>query len=176
MELYCLLTKIGQAKVANAIALHTQVAITQFGIGDGNGQPVTPTESMTALVHEVYRGPISSVHIDGSNPNWMVAEVNIASNVGGWTAREGALFDEDGDMFAVANIADSYKPVIAEGSAKEMIFRIIVQVSNASNVILQIDPAIVLASKAYVDNALEVHEADVNAHVLYRRPALRAYL
>lgn len=147
---YTLLTNIGQAKIANAIALGQTVAWTAMAVGDGNGNPTTPVQTQTALVRETYRALINQLTVDPENPNYMVAELIIPTNVGGWSVNEVGIFDEAGDMIAVANFPATYKPELAEGSGRDLVVRIIIQVSNASIVTLKIDPAIVLASQKWV--------------------------
>lgn len=147
---YTLLTTIGQAKIANAIALGQQVDWTEMAVGDGNGNPTTPNENQTQLVNEVYRAGINQLDVDPDNPNYMVAELIIPTNVGGWAVNEVGIFDAEGDMVAVANFPATYKPQLEEGSGRDLVVRIIVQVSNASVVTLRVDPAIVLASQQWV--------------------------
>lgn len=147
---YTLLTTIGQAKIANAIALGQNVSWTDMAVGDGNGNPTTPRESQTALVREVYRAGINQLTVDPDNPNYMASELVIPTNVGGWAVNEVGIFDADGDLVAVANFPATYKPQLEEGSGRDLVVRIIVQVSNASIVTLKVDPAIVLASQKWV--------------------------
>lgn len=147
---FTLLTKVGQAKIVNAIALGQNVAWTTMAVGDGNGNPTTPNENQTALVRENYRAGINQLTVDPDNPNYMVAELVVPTNVGGWTVYEVGVFDADGDMIAVANFPATYKPQLVEGSGRDLVVRIIVQVSNASIVTLKVDPAMVLASQKWV--------------------------
>jgi len=147
---YSLTTQIGDAKISRALALKIPLPIVTFGIGDGNGASILPTKAMSGLAHQIYTGEISSLLTDSNNPAWLVAEVLVPAEVGGWTAREIALFDSDGDMIAVGNIPESYKPVLTQGSGREMRFRMIVEFGAAANVVLKIDPAIVIASKQWV--------------------------
>ena len=147
---YTLLTNIGQAKIANAIALGQQVDWVEMAVGDGNGNPTTPTEGQTALVNEVYRAGINQLTVDDVNPNYIVAEMVIPTNVGGWSVNEVGIFDDDGNMVAVANFPATYKPELEEGSGRDLVVRIIIQVTNASVVTLKTDPAIVLASQKWV--------------------------
>lgn len=147
---YTLLTSIGQAKIANAIALGQEVAWTDMAVGDGNGNPTTPTESQTALVREVYRAGINQLTVDPDNPNYMVSELVIPTNVGGWSVNEVGIIDAEGDLVAVANFPATYKPQLEEGSGRDLVVRIIVQVSNAAVVTLRVDPAMVLASQKWV--------------------------
>lgn len=147
---YTLLTKIGQARIANAVALNQKVNLTYMAVGDGNGNPTTPNENQTALVREKYRATINQLTVDQDNPNYLVAELIVPTNVGGWSIYEVGVFDDQNQLIAVANFPATYKPELAEGSGRDLIVRIIIQVSNTSVVTLKIDPAITLASQAWV--------------------------
>lgn len=147
---YTLLTTIGQASIANAIALNQTVSLTHMAVGDGNGAPTVPKESQTALVNEVYRAPINQLTTDLDNPNYLIAEMIVPTNVGGWSVREVGLFDEEGYLIAIANFPETYKPKLEEGSGRDLVIRIILQVSNTDVVTLKVDPTIILASQAWV--------------------------
>lgn len=145
-----LLTNYGQAKLAAAVAAGTPVQLTSLVVGDGNGSATTPSASQTALVNQVYSVALNSVSVDTLNPNYIVAEATIPSSVGGWTIREAGLKDASGNLFAVANYADTVKPVVASGTAADLVIRFIFQVSNTAAVTLLIDPAVVMASQSWV--------------------------
>lgn len=147
---YTLLTNIGLAKITNAQLLGEVVQWTQMAVGDGNGNPTTPTTAQTALVRERYRATLSSLTVDPANDNYMIAEMVVPTTVGGWSVNEVGIFDADGDLVAVANFPATYKPQLSEGSGRDLIIRVIVQVSNASVVTLVADPAIILASRKWV--------------------------
>lgn len=149
---FALLTNIGAAKLANATALGAQVEITQMAVGDGNGVLPTPNPAQTALVHEQRRAPLNMLTIDPVNISQIIAEQVIPENVGGWWVREIGLFDKDGDMIAVANCAETYKPQLQEGSGRVQVIRVILIVSSTEAVTLKIDPAVVLATRQYVDS------------------------
>lgn len=150
-----ILTNIGLAKISNAIALGQTIHLTEMAVGDGNGNPVEPTQDQTALVREVYRGQLNRLEPDPQNQAYVIAELIIPANVGGWTVHEVGVFDDDGDMLAVANFPATYKPVAVEGSTRDLVVRVYIEVTNASVVELQIDPSVVLASRAWVvDNFL----------------------
>ena len=157
---YTILTNVGKAKIANAQALGTTVNLTQMKVGDGNGAYYNPTETQTALVNQVWSGALSSIDVDTENPNWIVVEAVIPTADGGFMVREVGLFDDDGDMIAVGKYPETYKPVVAEGSAKDLYIKMIIEVTNASVVTLKIDPAVVLATKKNVDDA----KADANTY------------
>lgn len=175
---YAVLTNIGAAKLANATALGAQVEITQMAVGDGNGALPTPNPAQTALIHELRRAPLNSLSIDPNNANQIIAEQVIPEDVGGWWIREIGLFDKDGDMIAVANCAETYKPQLQEGSGRVQIVRMILIVSSTAAVTLKIDPSVVLATrqyvddqiiqvKAYVDQQLAAHVAAADPHAQY---------
>ncbi|QDN03983.1 phage tail protein [Escherichia coli] len=175
---YAVLTNVGAAKLANATALGAQVEITKMAVGDGNGVLPTPNPAQTALVHELRRAPLNSLSIDPNNANQIIAEQVIPEDVGGWWIREIGLFDKDGDMIAIANCAETYKPQLQEGSGRVQIVRMILIVSNTAAVTLKIDPSVVLATrqyvddqiiqvKAYVDQQLAAHVAAADPHTQY---------
>lgn len=175
---YAVLTNVGAAKLANATALGAQVEITQMAVGDGNGALPTPNPAQTALVHELRRAPLNTLSIDPNNANQIIAEQVIPEDVGGWWIREIGLFDKDGDMIAVANCAETYKPQLQEGSGRVQIVRMILIVSSTAAVTLKIDPSVVLATrqyvddqiiqvKAYVDQQLATHVAAADPHAQY---------
>ncbi|EBD9557895.1 phage tail protein [Salmonella enterica subsp. enterica serovar Newport] len=151
---YAVLTNVGAAKLANATALGAQVEITQMAVGDGNGALPTPNQAQTALVHELRRAPLNTLSIDPNNANQIIAEQVIPEDVGGWWIREIGLFDKDGDMIAVANCAETYKPQLQEGSGRVQVVRMILIVSSTAAVTLKIDPSVVLATRQYVDNKI----------------------
>ncbi|HAI4182321.1 TPA: phage tail protein [Escherichia coli] len=151
---YAVLTNVGAAKLANATALGVQVEITQMAVGDGNGALPTPNPEQTALVHELRRAPLNTLSIDPNNANQIIAEQVIPEDVGGWWIREIGLFDKDGDMIAVANCAETYKPQLQEGSGRVQVVRMILIVSSTAAVTLKIDPSVVLATRQYVDDQI----------------------
>ena len=151
---FALLTNIGAAKLANATALGAKVEITQMAVGDGNGALPTPNPAQTALTHELRRAQLNMLTIDPVNTNQIIAEQVIPEDVGGWWIREIGLFDKDGDMIAVANCAETYKPQLQEGSGRVQVIRVILIVSSTEAVTLKIDPSVVLATRKYVDDKI----------------------
>lgn len=148
---FAILTAVGEAKLANATALNVPLQITQMGVGDGGGAPTTPTRAQIALVGEKRRAAINRLSIDPDNANQIVVEQVIPENVGGWWIREIGLYDADGNLIAVANCPESYKPQLAEGSGRTQVIRMILVVSSTEAVSLKIDPSVVLATREYCD-------------------------
>lgn len=152
-EFFTILTATGRNKLAAATATGTPLTLTQMAVGDGdNGAYYSPTEAQTALKHEVWRGAINHLAVDANNPNWIVAELVIPDNVGGFYIREVGLFDSTGAMIAVGKFPESYKPTLAAGSNKQLYVRMILEVANTSAVTLLVDPSVVLATRQYCDD------------------------
>lgn len=150
-KFYSLLTNIGKAKIANSVGLGTKINFVTMKVGDGNGSYYEPTEDQLDLKNTVWQGNINHVDIDPVNPSWINIEVMIPSNVGGFTIREYGAFDEEGNMIAICKCAESYKPVIADGSTKELLLNMILAVSNIESINLKIDPTIIFAKKSEVE-------------------------
>lgn len=153
-QFYAIHTNVGAAKQANADALGVAWKITQMGVGDANGTDPTPNATQTSLINEWRRAPLNQLKVDDKNSAIIIAEQVIPADVGGKWIREIALYDADGDMVAVANCAPTYKPLLSQGSGRTQVVRMNLVVSSASNVQLKIDPAVVLATREYVDSRL----------------------
>ncbi|EQB0024639.1 tail fiber protein, partial [Escherichia coli] len=63
-----------------------------------------------------------------------------------------------GDLIAVGNTAESYKPTVAEGSGRAQTFRTILTVSSTATVALTVDNTMVMATVDYVNDKLKEHE------------------
>ncbi|WP_019409488.1 phage tail protein [Pseudomonas psychrophila] len=150
-QFMAILTAVGEAKQANADALGIPWSFSQMGVGDANGTDPIPDRLQTQLIHEQRRAPLNQVKIDPKNSNVIIAEQVIPENEGGWWIREIGLYDEGGDLVAVANCAPSFKPLLAQGSGKTQVVRMNFIVTSATNVTLKIDPSVVLATREYVD-------------------------
>ncbi|EEV9057733.1 phage tail-collar fiber domain-containing protein [Escherichia coli] len=156
-KFYTLLTDIGAAKLASAAALGVPLKITHMAVGDGGGTLPTPDAKQTALVNEKRRAALNMLYIDPQNSSQIIAEQVIPENEGGWWIREVGLFDESGALIAVGNCPESYKPQLAEGSGRTQTVRMVLITSSTDNITLKIDPAVVLATRKYVDDkALEL--------------------
>jgi phage-related tail fiber protein len=171
---FTLLTTSGAAAVINAQAAGTTVELTHLALGDGNGAPIVPTEAMTALKREVHRVPLSSITVDPENPSWLIVEAVVPTEVGGWTVREiGLIGGAAARLLAVGNFPETYKPVLTEGSGRDLVIRMILQVGNASLVQLTVDPSVSVATHQALMNAIAAHEAKTDPHPQYLRKAQR---
>lgn len=153
-QFYAILTNVGAAKQANADALGIAWKITQMGVGDANGTDPTPNATQKALINEWRRAPLNQLKVDDNDPSIIVAEQVIPADIGGMWIREIGLYDEAGDLVAVANCAPTYKPVLSQGSGRTQVLRMSLVVSNAANVQLKIDPSVVLATREWVTEEL----------------------
>ncbi|GAA0115988.1 phage tail protein [Clostridium senegalense] len=150
-QFYTILTKVGKAKIANATALGTKVNFCKFQVGDSNGAYYNPTEEQTELKHKVWEGNINNIRIDDKNPNWVIIEVILPSEIGGFTIREAAMLDDEDNVIAVAKYPETYKPQTKDGSSKDILIRTILEVSNANSVTLKVDPTVILATKKDIE-------------------------
>jgi hypothetical protein len=151
---FTLLTAVGEAKLANAVALNTPLQISRMAVGDGNGALPVPTRERTALVNEQYRADLNELKIDPANPSQIIAELVIPETTGGWWMRELGLYDAAGDLVAYANCPPSYKPLMAEGSGRVQLLRMVLIVSSTAAVQLKTDPTVVLATRAFVETTV----------------------
>lgn len=150
-DYYTLLTNAGIAYETACKAAGVPIKLTHFSVGDGNDKVYNPSATATALAREVWRGPINALFQDEKNPSWLLAEVTIPPDVGGWYVREAGLWTDTGILYAIVKYPESFKPVLAtSGSGKEFYIRSIFETSNASLVTLLIDDTVVKATRAWV--------------------------
>ncbi|MXD57624.1 phage tail protein [Escherichia coli] len=153
------ITDTGAKKLAQATAPDGKpVRLTHMAVGDGGGTLPTPDSKQTRLVHEVWRHTVNRVILDATHQNRIIAELVIPPETGGFWIREIGVFDEHGDLIAVGNTAESYKPAVAEGSGRAQTFRTILTVSSTATVALTVDNTMVMATVDYVDDKLKEHE------------------
>lgn len=167
-QFFAILTNVGMAKQANADALGIPWKLTEMGVGDANGTDPTPSATQTRLINEWRRRPLNQLKVDPANAAVIIAEQVIPADEGGKWIREIGLYDADGDLVAVANCAPSFKPVLSQGSGRTQVVRMNFIVSNAGNITLKIDPAVVLATREYVDSKVleELYKLDSKQSVL----------
>ncbi|GCV43856.1 phage tail protein [Escherichia coli] len=153
------ITTAGAAKLAAAtVPGGKKVTLSAMAVGDGNGKLPVPDAGQTKLVHEVWRHALNKVSVDNKNKNYIVAELVVPPEVGGFWMRELGLYDDAGTLIAVSNMAESYKPELAEGSGRAQTCRMVIIVSNVASVELSIDASTVMATQDYVDDKIAEHE------------------
>ncbi|MCK9997965.1 phage tail protein [Providencia rettgeri] len=163
MKYFALLTKLGENLLAQATALGTKLELTHMAVGDGGGKLPTPDTNQTKLIAEKRRAAINTLFIDDKNKNQIIAEQIIPEQDGGWWIREIGLFDKTGNLIAVANCPETYKPQLAEGSGRTQAIRMVLIVSHTESVTLKIDPSVVLATREYVNTEITVLDKKIDA-------------
>ncbi|EPL7867066.1 phage tail protein [Citrobacter freundii] len=158
-----IITTAGAEKLAAAtVPGGKKVNITVMSVGDGGGTLPEPNAGQTKLINEVWRHALNKISQDSRNSNYIVAELVIPPEVGGFWMRELGLYDDEGALIAVANMAESYKPELAEGSGRAQTCRMVIIVSSIASVELSIDSTMVMATQDYVDDKLAEHEKSRN--------------
>ncbi|EPL0254356.1 tail fiber protein [Escherichia coli] len=158
VKYYAILTNQGAARLANATMLGSKLNLTQMAVGDANGVLPTPDPAQTKLINQKRIAPLNLLSVDPNNQSQIIAEQIIPENEGGFWIREIGLYDDGGVLIAVANCPETYKPQLQEGSGRTQTIRMILVVTNTEAITLKIDPAVVLATRKYVDDKISEHE------------------
>lgn len=146
-QYFAILTDYGTRAIAHALSQGQPLQLTQFAVGDGNGQAVTPTASATALVHQTHIAPVSAVSLDPRNNKQVIVELTIPENIGGFYIREMGVFDSQNKLIAYANCPESFKPTESSGSGKVQVLRMILKVESSSAVTLSIDHSVIFITR-----------------------------
>nr|WP_315448061.1 phage tail protein [uncultured Pseudomonas sp.] len=160
-QFFAILTNVGMAKQANADALGIAWKITEMGVGDANPTGMEnppnpgPSAAQTKLINEWRRRPLNQLRIDPVNSAVIIAEQIIPADEGGRWIRELGLYDSDGDLVAVANCAPSFKPLLSQGSGRTQVVRMNMVVTSNASITLKIDPAVVLATREFVETRIQ---------------------
>ncbi len=169
---YAITTDIGVAAIANATVEGKKINLTHFAVGDGNGTYYTPVSIMTTLKKETWRGVVTQCSVDEFSPNIINISAVVPSDVGGFTIRELAVFDNTSKMIAIANCPDTPKVAISEGVSSELEVTMQIVVSNTESVKIEVDPTVIIATKSDVQKVkvevtaeLRNHINDMNFHV-----------
>lgn len=156
MSYLATITTLGLAKIANAIATDTPLNLTTMKIGDGNGNPTTPAETDTDLVRSVYSGATNYINVDPADATRVICELIVPAEEGGFTIREIGVFDDEDDLIAIAQFPAVYKPLPSEGATLDLVARLFLVVSNTEAITLQIDTAVVVATRQWVNDQLDL--------------------
>ncbi|HBS6272952.1 TPA: phage tail protein [Klebsiella pneumoniae] len=148
-----ILTGAGEAALAAAALSGVPVGFSVMAVGDGGGSLPEPNPEQTQLVNEVYRAPLNRLIIAEQRANIIRAEMLIPAQAGGFWLREAALYDDAGVCLAVANLPESYKPQLTEGSGRLHSVNLWIAVNNTADVELKADPSVILATVDEVNKA-----------------------
>jgi hypothetical protein len=157
-----ILTTAGAAKIAAASAGGKPLKIDRLAVGDGNGKLPTPSPAQTKLINERYRAALNSLTVDKAAPDRLIAELIIPASVGGFWLREMGLYDADGVLIAVSNMAESYKPKLEEGSGRTQTLRMVLIVSHTEAITLIVSGDMVTATRDFVAAAIDDHAKSRN--------------
>ncbi|QGG11403.1 phage tail protein [Enterobacter cancerogenus] len=157
-----LLTDKGKALIADAIAGGKTISLKYFAVGDGNGSEVTPSTAQTALVNEVARIELNSVKETDANKTTVAAEAIIPADKGGFWIREAGIFTADGVLVAVSQMPVTYKPDTDDGATSTQTMRMLLAVSDASAISLTVDDSLIIATEAFVNEAIDTHAKSRN--------------
>lgn len=145
-------TLYGLTRLAQAEASGTTINLTHMAVGDGNGNPVEPSETQSTLMRERYRATVNRVYQDPTNPQKFSAELVIPASEGGFVLREVGVFDDAGSLCVVGNLPETYKPVDSEGAFSDTVVRVDFLVANPDSVTIIADPNVVVVTQAWVMN------------------------
>ena len=159
-----IITEAGAAKMAAGILNGAKINIVSAAVGDGGGMYYMPTSEQKALVHECWRGEIAYARLGESADNIIDIKFIVPADVGGFTVREAALFDSDGDMIAVCNTPDAEKVPVIDGVSFPLTMVMHIIVKDASAVSFTVNPALDTVSREELEAAIRAHNSDAGAH------------
>lgn len=149
MKQYTLLTNSGINKLLKTASDGSKIALKEIVVSDYDGEL---SEQTTSIPNEKYRGAINAITIDENDNNILDVDAIIPPEVGGFYIKTAGIFCDDGSLFAVARLADTYKPLLNEGSSKDITLNFKLQIANASeSIILKVDNNIVLATRKWCE-------------------------
>lgn len=150
MKQYTLLTSGGINKLLKTASDGSKIALREIVVSDFDGEL---SEQTTSIPNEKYRGAINAITIDENDNNILDVDAIIPPEVGGFYIKTAGIYCDDGSLFAVARLADTYKPLLVEGSSKDITLNFKLQIANASeSVILKVDNNVVLATRKWSEN------------------------
>ena len=143
-EYFSILTNKGIDLLLKAAANKTQIALSKMSVSDDEGDL---NQSITTLNGVKHSFSINSLIVDEADPHQLIAEGIINADVGGFYINKAGIYTANDELFAVAKLPRTYKPKLAEGSAKDIAIRFIMQVDNANDITLKVDNNVVLATR-----------------------------
>ena len=149
MKQYTLLTANGINKLLKTASNGSKIILKEVVVSDFDGEL---SESITTIPNEKYRGAINAITINESDSNILDVDAVIPPEVGGFYIKTAGIYCDDGSLFAVARLADTYKPLLNEGSSKDITLNFKLQIANANeSIVLKVDNNVVLATRKWSD-------------------------
>ena len=150
MKQYTLLTNSGINKLLKTASDGSKIALKEIVVSDYDGEL---SEQTASIPNEKYRGAINAITIDENDNNILDVDAIIPPEVGGFYIKTAGIFCDDGSLFAVARLADTYKPLLSEGSSKDITLSFRLQIANANDsIVLKVDNNVVLATRKWSEN------------------------
>lgn len=136
-----IVTDVGESVIANAVTQGEKIDFTDILVGDGGGSVPAFTGAETALVNQVTSIAVTSVFTDPKNPNYIHIEGRIPFADGGYTIREAAALDAEGNLVIIGSYPEIAKPADTDPNARELVIRLVAVVSNTAAITLVHDAA-----------------------------------
>lgn len=176
------LTTAGAAEIEAAYQSGQVVTITHVLTGDGGGQklPETPDEmaAMTGLYGQFGQEPLSAGE---SGEGFIRGEIVIdCKKYPGKTLRELGMVSASGTLIAYGRYPDTYLPAQTDSVIKEVILTLVLGLTHAQNVTLELDPSRVIITqeagdKRYLrisENLADVEDKDEAVDNLGLKPTV----
>ncbi|MCS1307200.1 phage tail protein, partial [Escherichia coli] len=176
------LTTAGAAEIEAAYQSGQVVTITHVLTGDGGGKklPETPDEmaAMTGLYGPFGQEPLSAGE---SGEGFIRGEIVIdCKKYPGKTLRELGMVSASGTLIAYGRYPDTYLPAQTDSVIKEVILTLVLGLTHAQNVTLELDPSRVIITqeagdKRYLrisENLADVEDKDEAVDNLGLKPTV----
>lgn len=158
------ITAQGAALIAGCILGGEKLKITEAAAGDGGGSYYLPTAEQTALIGELWRGPIASAALNPDVPHMLDVKIVIDDSVGNFVCREVGLFSEDDTLIAIANLPDTEKVAISTGVDGRLTILMHIVVADSSVLEFTLSPSLDTVGREELMSLLAAHNTDPLAH------------
>ncbi|QZD32094.1 hypothetical protein ABEKA_0022 [Acinetobacter lwoffii] len=148
-EYYNVTTNLGDAEIAAAITNNAKIQITHIAFGDGAGSVPTPSKTRTTLVREVHRQAVTKYERHPTNPNWIVIETIIPSDIGGFTIREMGIIG-NGKLISHGSHAP-FEKVADPSGVSEYRLKFTQNITDGNVVSITLDDSLIYATQAWVE-------------------------
>jgi len=152
MAFKTIFTRLGAQLLTQAMSSGQAIRLTHMAVGDGAGNPTTPTTTQTTLVRERYRSTINRIYQDPADNTKFTAEMIVPAAQGGWTMREIGVFDSNGTMIMVGNLAETYKPLPEEGQYGDVILAVDFFLTSDAVINISFDPDTIVVNQTWLVN------------------------
>lgn len=159
VDFFPVVTKVGTMRIADAAFYHKPLEITEFAVGDGDGHYVLPDENITELKHEVWRGKAEVTKVVDEPGVFNIRGI-IPGGVGGFTIREMAAFNKDGEIIVYGNAPGWRKMKPSDGISNPIDLCMQIVVADANSIHVTVDYDGITCTKKDLEN----HDKDKGSH------------